>query len=236
MKLDVLAIGAHRDDIELSCGGTIIKLVDQGYNVGILDLTRGEAGTRGSARQREKEANNAAKCMGIKVRENLGLPDAWVTNTKITKMKLIKILRKYQAETVIIPFWQDRHPDHYNTSILSYEACFLSGLEKIKIHGKAYRPKNIIYYLAFKGIDPSFIVDITDQFKRKIEAIKCYKSQFTDSIKGEKIFWSNKDIFEFQESHARICGALIGKKYGEAFLLKKPQEIENIMKIKGKFI
>ncbi len=236
MKLDILAIGAHRDDIELSCGGTIIKLADQGYNVGILDLTQGEAGTRGSAKERAKEAECAGKSMGIKVRENLFLPDAFVNNTEINQHKMIKIIRKYQPEMVIIPYWEGRHPDHYKTSILSYESCFLSGLEKIKVQGKAFRPKKIIYYLPFLEVKPSFIVDITEQFTKKINAIKCYKSQFTDSKRGKNIFLPSKDIFDMLEVRAKMCGMLIGKKYGESFLIKQPLEIEDIMEIKGKFI
>ncbi|MBI4652029.1 bacillithiol biosynthesis deacetylase BshB1 [Candidatus Desantisbacteria bacterium] len=236
MKLDVLAIGAHRDDIELSCGGTIIKLVDEGYEVGVLDLTQGEAGTRGTAKERAREAKNAAKCMGITLRKNLYLPDAGVNNTEAAQHKIIHILRKYQPDMVIIPYWEGRHPDHYKTSILSYESCFFSGLSKLKIGGLAHRPSKIVYYMAFQETHPSFIIDITEQFQKKMEAIKCYKSQFSDSEDGKNIFMPANDIFELLEARARVYGAIIGKKYGEAFLAKQPLEIEDMMTIKGKFI
>lgn len=236
MKLDILAIGAHRDDIELSCGGTIIKLADEGYRVGILDLTQGEAGTRGTAKERAREAKNAAKCMGITLRKNLYLPDAGVNNSESNQYKMIHILREYQPDTVIIPFWEGRHPDHYKTSILSYESCFFSGLKKLKIKGQAHRPSKIIYYMAFQERHPTFIVDITEQLQRKMEAIKCYESQFSDSEDSKNIFMPAGDIFELLEARARVYGAIIGKKYGEAFLTKQPLEIEDIMTIKGKFI
>ncbi|MBI5416549.1 bacillithiol biosynthesis deacetylase BshB1, partial [Candidatus Poribacteria bacterium] len=157
-------------------------------------------------------------------------------NSKTSRIKLIKILRKYQPEMAILPFWEGRHPDHYKTSILGYESCFLSGLEKLNIPGHAYRPKKIIYYISFNEITPSFIVDITNQFSKKLELVKCYKSQFTDSKKGNGIFLPSDEIFNLLEARARICGASIGKKYGEAFLIKQPMEIEDIVKIKGKFI
>jgi bacillithiol biosynthesis deacetylase BshB1 len=226
VKLDVLAIGAHRDDIEITCGGTVIKFVDLGYNVGILDLTQGEMGTRGSAREREKESKCAAKIMGLKVRENLKLPDSAVEITTENKLKLAKVIRKYQPHLVILPYWEQRHPDHAKCSQMGYEACYLSGLAKLKIPGEPHRPYKIIYTTSFFEIKHSFIVDITEQFGRKIKAVACYKSQFEDMEKKE-VYPPARNIFDFMEIKARHYGYLIRKKYGEAFLVKENIEIED---------
>ena len=226
MKLDVLAIGAHRDDIEITCGGTVIKFVDLGYNVGILDLTQGEMGTRGSAKEREKEAKCAAKIMGIKVRENLKLPDSAVEVTLENKLKLAKVIRKYKPHLVILPYWEQRHPDHAKCSQLGYESCYLAGLAKLKIPGEPHRPFKIIYCTSFFEIKHSFIVDISEQFERKIKAVACYKSQFEDVSKKE-VYPPARNVFDFMENKARHYGYLIRKRYGEAFLVKENIEIED---------
>ena len=235
-KLDVLAIAAHRDDIELTCGGTVIKFVDLGYKVGIVDLTQGEMGTRGSKKLREKEAKDAAKIMGVAVRENLKIPDAGVQNTWENKLKVVKVIRKYKPHLLILPYWRQRHPDHFYTSQLCYEACYLSGLAKLKFSGKPHRPYKIIYSTSFIEVKPSFIVDVTDQFERKIEAIKCYKSQFEESKLGKLTLPSVGDVYEFIRTKARHYGYLIWKKYGEPFVIKENLEIENPMKLLGKSI
>ena len=230
-KLDVLAIGAHRDDVEITCGGTVIKLVDLGYKVGILDLTQGEMGTKGTADQRGKEAQGAAKVMGISVRENLRLPDSNVENTLENKLKLVKIIRKYKPHLVILPYWTQRHPDHLRCSQLGYEACYLSGLAKLKVSGEPHRPFKIIYSSSFFEEKHSFIVDISEQFERKIEAVKCYKSQFGELLKKKKVHPFPRNVFDFMEIKARQYGYLIGKKYGEAFITKELLEVEDPMKL-----
>ncbi|KPL05458.1 MAG: hypothetical protein AMJ73_00650 [candidate division Zixibacteria bacterium SM1_73] len=231
MKLDALAIAAHRDDVEIVCGGTVIKLADLGYKVGIIDLTQGEMGTLGSKEQREKEALNAAKVMGVKIRENLMLPDSKVEPTWENKLKLVRLIRKHKPRLAILPYWTQRHPDHANCSKLAYDACYLSGLAKLDAPGEPHRPSKIIYNSSFHQIQHSFIVDITDQFERKKKAVACYKSQFQEMTSGKVVFPPAGDIFEFMEITARHYGYLIRKKYGEAFVTKEMMEIDDPMKI-----
>jgi bacillithiol biosynthesis deacetylase BshB1 len=230
-KLDVLAIGAHRDDVEITYGGTVIKLVDLGYKVGILDLTQGEMGTKGTAEQRGKEAQCASKVMGISVRENLRLPDSNVEDTLENKLKLVKIIRKYKPHLVILPYWTQRHPDHLRCSQLGYKACYLSGLAKLKVKGEPHRPFKIIYSSSFIEEKHSFIVDISEQFERKIKAVKCYESQFGELLDKKAVQPSARNVFDFMEVKARHYGYLIGKRYGEAFIIKELLEVEDPMKL-----
>jgi len=237
LKLDVLAIFAHRDDAEITCGGTLIKLADLGYNVGIVDLTQGEMGTRGSARQRGIEAKSAAKLMGLKVRDNLRLPDSKVELTRENKLKLVKVIRKYKPHLVILPYWEQRHPDHSNCSRLGYDACYLSGLAKLRVPGERYRPYKIIYSTSFRErIEHSFIVDITEQFERKIQAVKCYHSQFKDMKKRTDVFIPGLDVFDFMRIKAVNYGIMIGVRYGEAFITKELLAVEDPMKLRGRSI
>ena len=185
MKLDILAIGAHPDDVELSCAGTLAKEISLGKKVGILDLTRGELGTRGSAEIRDREAADAAKIMGVSVRENLGFADAFFQNDKAHQLEIIKIIRKYQPKIVLCNAIDDRHIDHPKGSKLASDACFLSGLRKIEteLDGKAqsaWRPKNVYHYIQWKNLEPDFVVDITGFMDVKIAAVKAYASQFYD--------------------------------------------------------
>ena len=234
MKLDALVMAAHRDDIEIVCGGTVIKLVDLGYKVGILDLTEGEMGTRGDEVDREREATRAAKIMRIKLRDNLGLPDSKVELDWETKMKVVEKIRLYRPHLLILPHWEQRHPDHANCSLLGWDASFLAGLKKLnEVPGEAHRPFKIIYAgIGFTDKKPSIIVDITDQFERKIKAVQCYVSQFSPKKKPKKgpvIF--ARDVFEFMEVRAKHYGYMIGKKYGEAFILKETVEVADPMKL-----
>jgi len=237
VKLDVLAIFAHRDDAEITCGGTLIKLADSGYKVGIVDLTQGEMGTRGSARQRGIEAKCAAKLMGIQVRENLKIPDSKVETTWENKLKLVKILRKYKPHLVILPYWEQRHPDHANCSRLGYDACYLSGLAKLKVPGEPHRPYKIIYSTSFRErMEHSFIVDVTKQFEKKIEAVKCYHSQFRDMRQRKDVFVPGLDVFDFMRIKAVNYGVMIGVKYGEAFITKELMAVEDPMMLKPRSI
>lgn len=231
MRLDVLAIAAHRDDVEIVCGGTVIKLADLGYKVGIIDLTQGEMGTWGSKEQRGKEALQAAKVMGVKIRENLRLPDSRVEPAWENKLKLVKLIRKYKPHLVILPYWIQRHPDHANCSQLAYDACYLSGLAKLDVPGEPHRPFKIIYTSSFHQIQHSFIVDITDQFERKMKAVACYKSQFSEAKSKKMVFRPVGTIYDFMETTARYYGNLIRKRYGEAFVIKEMMEVNDPMQM-----
>jgi bacillithiol biosynthesis deacetylase BshB1 len=231
LKLDALAIAAHRDDVEIVCGGTVIKLADSGYKVGIVDLTQGEMGTWGSKEERGKEALCAAKVMGVKIRENLMLPDSRVEPTWENKLKLVRLIRKYKPHLVILPYWTQRHPDHANCSQLAYDACYLSGLAKLDVPGEPHRPFKIIYTSSYHQIQHSFIVDITDQFERKKKAVACYRSQFQRKESRKTVFRPAGSIFDFMEITARHYGSLIRKRYGEAFVIKEMIEIEDPMKM-----
>ncbi len=220
MKLDALFIGSHPDDIELTCGGTVCKLVKSGKKTGILDLTKGELSTRGNLTQRKKETENASKVLGISVRKNLGLRDGNIQNTNANRLKLIKVIREYQPEIVFAPYPSDRHPDHINASNFIREAVFYSGLRKI-VTGKqkAYRPKHIFYYRHAYDIPVSFIMDVSDVFEKKMEAIRCYGTQFYNpKIKNEpETYISSKRFLDDIVTRAKFFGFKIGVEYGETF-------------------
>jgi len=220
-RLDVLAIAAHRDDVEITCGGTIIKLVDKGKKVGILDLTRGEMGTKGTAEERERDSNEAAGIMGIHWRGNLNLPDAGIEVNRENKINIARVIRKFQPGMVILPFWVQRHPDHLYASQLGYDGCFLAGLKKLEIEGDPHRPHKIIYTSSFRDVRHSFFVDITDQMSRKLDAVAAYKSQFDGSEQSKQIFKPGVDIFEFMTISAKHYGQMVGAEYAEAFCIKE---------------
>ena len=179
-NLDVLSITAHPDDTELTCSGTVIKMVEAGYKVGLLDLTGGESGTRGNASLRERESRRASKVMGIVYRDNLGLPDAALEDRREYKLKIAQKIRDLRPRTVILPYWEGRHPDHYTTGRIGYEACFLAGLARLPLAGKPHRPHKIVYASFYvPSLRPTFVVDITAQFEKKLKAILCYASQFS---------------------------------------------------------
>src|SRR5580700_679546 len=178
MKLDLLAIAAHPDDVELTCGGTLIKMAQRGYKTGVLDLTAGEMGTRGTPETRAKESALAAKFMGVSWRQVLGVPDSDVQASRQHKLSLAAVIREVRPRTVIIPYWDARHPDHYHASTLGYEGCFLAGLQQAPIPGEAYRPFKILYATSFENVRPTFVVDITKQYATRRRAILCYGSQF----------------------------------------------------------
>lgn len=230
MKLDVLAFGAHRDDIELTCGGTMLKLVDYGYKTGIVDLTAGEMGTRGSTEEREKEAENAAKILKVQCRENLGIPDANIKLNMENKLKIVKVIRKYRPELILLPYWEDRHPDHAHAGQLVSQSVFISGLSKLDTGQMKHRPEKLLFYMCHYEFKPSFVVDTTDQHKRKMEAIQEYKSQiYNPNYVGEPTLISSPEYMEHIEVRSRYYGGLIGKKHGEPFLMREMIEIEDIM-------
>ncbi|MGD0693259.1 MAG: bacillithiol biosynthesis deacetylase BshB1 [Terriglobia bacterium] len=237
MQLDVLSISAHPDDTELVCGGTVIKMVDAGYKVGLLDMTAGESGTRGTAALRAKESSLASKVMGIVHRENLRLPDAALEHARQYKLKLAQKIRDLRPRTVILPYWEGRHPDHYTTGQIGYEACFLAGLEKLPLNGPPYRPHKIIYAsLYMPAVAPSFVVDITEQFERKLKAILCYASQFSPRKDTQNLFPSRADLRERIGGLARHFGLMIGTRYGEPFVMREVAAVEDIVDMPVKSI
>lgn len=233
-KLDILAIGVHPDDLELGCGGTLIKHVQKGDKVGILDLTAGELGTRGTPELRKQEANDAALIMGIHVRENLSMADGFFQNDKDHQLKLISYIRKYQPDIVIANALEDRHPDHGRAGRLIADACFLSGLRKVSTthnneEQKPWRPKRIFHIMQDRAFEPDFIVDITDFMETKMEAIKAYKSQFHDPNSSEPITYIATDGFleNIKARHA-LLGKKIGTKYGEGYLCENVIGIQDL--------
>ncbi len=232
MEIDVLGFGAHRDDIELTCGGTMLKLIDQGYKTGIIDLTAGEMGTRGSAEEREKEAEDAARLLGVQCRENLRIPDANIELNMENKLKVVAAIRKYKPRLILLPYWEDRHPDHAHAGQLIAEAAFISGLSKLDTGQPKHRPEKILYYMCHYEFEPSFVVDVTDQHERKMEAIRAYKSQiYNPSYAGEPTLISSPEYIESIEVRSRYYGGLINKKHGEPFLLRGTLEIEDIFQL-----
>ena len=221
IKLDVLAIAAHRDDIEITCGGTIIKLTDKGKRIGILDLTEGEMGTKGTAEERGAEAKEAAKIMGVTFRAHLRLPDAAVEVNQENKLKIAQVIKDTRPDMVILPYWVQRHPDHLSTSLLGYDACFLAGLKKLDLEGEPHRPRKIIYTSSFRDSQHSFFVDVTEQFERKLKAVAAYKSQFDGTPSSREIYRPGVDIFEYMTITARHYGHKVGVKYAEAFAIKE---------------
>jgi len=228
MKLDILAIGSHPDDVELGCSGTLINEVKRGKKVGIIDLTQGELGTRGSIQTRYQEAVDAAKIMGITARENLKMRDGFFKNDEEHQMQLIKVLRKYQPEIVIGNILEDRHPDHGRGGWLLYDACFFSGLRQVKTkdeNGKQqdkWRPKMLLHYIQDRFYEPDIIIDVTEVWEQRMQAIQAYKTQFYDPNSSEpQSYLSNPDFLEAIISRARLLGKRIGVKYGEGFVSKK---------------
>ncbi|MEE9554854.1 MAG: bacillithiol biosynthesis deacetylase BshB1 [candidate division Zixibacteria bacterium] len=236
IKLDVLAIAAHRDDTEIVSGGTIIKLVDLGYNVGLLDLTAGESGSRGDAETRTKEAACAAEVMGIKFRENLGFPDAGLYDTQENALKVAEVIRQTKPEMVILPYWNQRHPDHAAASEIGYRGCFLAGLIKMPIDGDAFRPRKIIYSTSFHDVSPSFVIDITDQYERKCKSVACYDTQFEEKPGQREVYPPARNIFDYMEIRNRQYGYTIGARYAECFVQREKMAVDDPLKLPGKSI
>jgi bacillithiol biosynthesis deacetylase BshB1 len=238
MKLDLLAIAAHPDDVELTCGGTLLKMARRGYKTGILDLTAGEMGTRGTPETRAKEAAKAAKLLGVSWRGTLGVPDSDVQPSRQHKLKLAGVIRELRPKTVIIPYWEARHPDHYHASTLGYEGCFLAGLKALPIAGEAYRPFKILYATPFADVRPTFVVDITKEFAQRRKAILAFASQFRP-VKGEvksNVFLAIDRLEDEMNQLARHYGQMIGVKYGEPFLIKELMQVENILELQVRSI
>jgi N-acetylglucosamine malate deacetylase 1 len=272
--LDILALAAHRDDVEQTCGGTLLKMAQRGYRTGILDLTQGEMGTRGSAEDRAREAADAAKILGTSWRGALDIPDGRVENTWENRLKVVRVLREQRPRVVILPYWKGRHPDHYTASVLGYEACFLAGLVKLGASVVAgdspagvdsnqndvaphtlragrpqdsrqdadatklppHRPFKIIYATLYYDVRPTFVVDITEQFEARFEALMAYKTQFSDQEAGKGIFPARDEIRTRVEAMARFYGLLGGVTYAEPFLQKEVGLVDDLTLIPVKSI
>ena len=238
MKLDILAFGAHPDDVELGCAGTILKEISLGKKVGIIDLTRGELGTRGSAEIRDQEANSAAKILGVVARENLEMRDGFFVNDEKHQLEIIKMIRKYQPEIVLCNAIDDRHIDHGKGSKLVSDACFLSGLMKIEteLDGEkqnAWRPKLVYHYIQWKNIEPDFVVDITGFTDKKIESILAYSSQFYDpKSKEPESPISSKNFLESLNYRSRDLGRIAGLEHAEGFTVERHVAVNSLADLK----
>ena len=250
-SLDILAVAAHRDDVEQTCGGTLLKMAERGHRTGILDLTQGELGTRGTAEERAAEAAEAARILKVSWRTALDIPDGRVENTWENRLKVARVLREQRPRVVILPYWKGRHPDHYTTSILGYEACFLAGLAKLDVEAARpeqlsiinsqsssapHRPFKVIYASLYHDVRPTFVVDITAQFEARLESIYAYKSQFTDQEAGRDDFPAYDDIRSRVEAMARFYGMLAGVKYAEPFVQKEVGLVDDLTAIPVKSI
>jgi len=237
MKLDILAFGAHPDDVELGCGATLAKEISLGKKVGIVDLTRGELGTRGSAELRDKEAQKSAEILGVEVRENLALADGFFTNDKDHQLAIIQMIRKYQPKIVLCNAIDDRHIDHGKGSKLVSDACFLSGLAKIATHynnevQQKWRPENVYHYIQWKNIEPDFVVDVSGFIDLKVKSVLAYSSQFFDPESDEpETPITSKNFIDSVTYRARDLGRLIGVEHAEGFTTERYVAVENLDKI-----
>jgi bacillithiol biosynthesis deacetylase BshB1 len=231
MAVDVLAIAAHRDDVELTCAGTLLRAADAGHRTAILDLTAGESATRGSAELRAQEAGRAAAILGVSERLNAGLPDAHLTNDDQTRQMVVEHIRHFAPRVVILPFPVGRHPDHRVASELGRDACFLAGLAKYAAAGAAHRPYKILYALSYREdpLKPTFVVDISSQFDRKLAAVRCYASQFDGAKAAGEIFPTGQDLYSLVETQNAHYGSLIRARYGEPFYTHETMAVDDVV-------
>ncbi|UYZ64134.1 bacillithiol biosynthesis deacetylase BshB1 [Hymenobacter weizhouensis] len=238
MKLDILALGAHPDDVEMSCAGTLLAAAAAGKRIGIVDFTRGELGTRGTAETRAQEAEAASRILGLSARENLGLPDGFFRNDREHQLPLITALRRYQPDVVLCNATADRHPDHGRGAQLATDACFLSGLRRIETHGhdgqpqEPWRPRAVYHYIQDRQLPADFVVDITAHWLKKWEAIRAYKTQFYDPESTEPTtYLSSPEFSKFMEARAREFGHLIGVEFGEGFTRQRPLGVREVTEL-----
>jgi len=229
--VDVLAIAAHRDDVEQTCAGTLLRMESLGLRTGILDLTRGEGGTRGTTEDREREAAEAARILRVAWRQALDIPDSRVENSYENRLKIVQVLRALRPRIVVLPYWQGRHPDHYTASILGYEACFLSGLSKLDTGGTPFRPFKILYASLYADVRPTFVVDITAFAEQRFASLMAYRSQYADQSSGSGLFVPEHEIRERTFALARHYGLLAGVRYAEPFVQKEVGLVDDLMLI-----
>lgn len=229
--VDLLAIAAHRDDVELTCGGTLAKAARAGHRVGIVDLTAGESGTRGDAATRAAEAERAAATLGVHLRRNAGLADAHLQNDEPSRVRVVELIRATRPRVVVLPFPVGRHPDHRVAAELGRDACYLAGLTKYAAPGPAHRPFKVLYALAYREdpVKPSFVVDISDTFDAKMAAIKCYASQFDGAKNAGEIFPTGQDLYELIRVQSAHYGSLIRRPYGEPFFTDETLAVDDVL-------
>ncbi len=227
-RADVLAIAAHRDDVEQTCGGTLLRMAARGLGTAILDLTQGEAGTRGSAEERAREAEEAARILGAGWRQALTLPDGAVENTLENRIAIVRVLRQLRPRVVILPYWQARHPDHATVGVLGYDACFLAGLRKIDTGAEPHRPFKIVYASLYADVRPSFVVDISPLIEQRHQALMAYRSQYANQAAGGGLFVPEEEIRERTFAEARHYGLLAGVRYGEPFVQKEVGLVDDL--------
>ena len=227
--VDLLAIAAHPDDVEQTCGGTLLRMAAAGYSTGIIDLTAGDMGTRGTPEIRVAESEAAGKVLHVSHRENLHFPDARLENSMAGRMTLAQRIRELRPRTVILPYWEGRHPDHYRTSEIGYEACFLAGLRKIDQYTEPHRPSKIIYSSIYANAAPSFVVDVTPYFETRMQSLLAYQSQYGATKDGEALFPDEAEIRDRLSAVARFYGNLIGVRYGEPFVVKETMRIDDVV-------
>ncbi|SDE26803.1 bacillithiol biosynthesis deacetylase BshB1 [Pedobacter soli] len=238
MKLDILVIAVHPDDAELCCSGTILKHIAQGKKVGIVDLTRGELGTRGTAETRDEEAADSAKILGLHVRENLGMRDGFFQNDEFHRLEVVKVIRKYQPEIILSNALEDRHPDHGRAGDLVFDSVFLSGLPKIEtvlngVKQEAHRPRLLLQYIQDRYLRPDIIVDISDHMDTKIKSIQAFKTQFYNpDVAGQQTYISSPEFFESVIGRAREFGKSIGATFGEGFTSRKLLGVDNLFDLR----
>jgi bacillithiol biosynthesis deacetylase BshB1 len=230
-NVDVLAIAAHPDDIELTCAGTLIRMVDKGYTVGILDLTQGEMGTRGTPEIRAKEADAARRAIGA-LRESLDFGDSRLTASIENRYALAEKIRQARPRTVILPYWEGRHPDHYTASTLGYEACYVAGLKQLPVGGQPHRPKKILYASMYWEVRPSFLVDITPQWERKLAAINSFASQFAGDLRDiTELYPAWGRLVDRVTTQCKYFGHLMGVDYAEPFVVKEAVAVDDIVEM-----
>jgi bacillithiol biosynthesis deacetylase BshB1 len=228
--VDILTIAAHPDDVELTCAGTLLRMIKQGYSAGILDLTQGEMGTRGTPEIRAKEAEAATAVIGARWRERMNLGDSRLTASIENRMAVAERIRAAKPRTVILPYWEGRHPDHYTAAILGYEACYAAGLRQLPIQGEPHRPKKILYSAMYSEVRPSFMVDITDVFPRKLEAMQCFASQFAGDMKEiTELYPAWGRLVDRITTQCKYFGHLIGVEYAEPFVVRESIAVEDVV-------
>ena len=228
--VDILAIAAHRDDVELTCGGTMLRAVDMGRRTAIIDLTQGEMGTRGSAQLRAQEAARAAEVLGVSARENLALPDAGITNTPETRAALARLIRRFRPQVVIAPAQWGRHPDHRVASELIRDACFVAGLARVEADLPPHRPRKVLHCITYRedAVKPTFVVDISDVFERKLQAIQCFASQFDDATQAGEVHPNGEPLYDIVRHKAAHYGTLIRARYGEPFYTTETMRVDDV--------
>jgi len=231
--VDLLAITPHPDDAELLCGGTLIRAAELGYRTGILDLTAGESGSRGTPEQRKAESQRASEILGLAARINLGLPDARIRNDEDSRARLVQAIRELRPRTVILPYFEGRHPDHRIASQLAYDACYLAGLRNYGAAGEPHRPAKVLYALAYRehAVKPTFVVDISDVFERKLEAIRCYGSQFDDVKALGELYPADVSLYELVRIQNAHYGSLIRAAYGEPFYTRETMRVDDVVSL-----